>query len=105
MSEVNGPLLVLFYVNWCGFCKKIKPTWESLGNSARKNPNNKVSVVQVDCDNHKRLAIQHGIKSFPTIKYLPNGISSTKGSEKYENESKRDIVSLTAYLNELNNRN
>jgi protein disulfide-isomerase A6 len=95
-TSLNEPLLVLFYAPWCGFCKKIKPVWEQLQSGSK---NSQVNVVQVNCDKLVGLAILHGVKSYPTIKYLPNGLMSGKGSKKYEGE--RDLGSLVKYLNKL----
>jgi len=61
---------VMFYAPWCGHCKKIKESYDSLAEDMKKNYS--VIIAKVDCtkNHNKDLCKMYGIKSFPTLKYF-----------------------------------
>ena len=76
MENQNKGQIVFFGTEWCGYCKKLQPSWSKF---KKNHPN--VNCVYVDCDKQKDLAKKHNIKGFPTIKYLPNGLNDPTGSQ------------------------
>jgi protein disulfide-isomerase-like protein len=70
----NDKVMVLFYADWCGHCKKIKPTWEDACKSANKE---KKQMVMVDVGGkskeQKELIDKYNIDGFPTILVFQNG--------------------------------
>ena len=65
-SEVlnqRGVVIVDFYATWCGPCKMLTPVLESIDNEMEN-----IKVVKVDIDESRRLAMNYGIQSVPTIK-------------------------------------
>jgi thioredoxin 1 len=60
-------VLVDFYADWCGPCKMLEPTVESL---ARESP---AAVAKVDIDVHQGLAAQYGVRSVPTLLLFADG--------------------------------
>ena len=70
------PCIAFFGTSWCGSCKKFQPDWDKFSKTF-----DKIKLEYVDCDEKKELATQHGIKGFPTVKYLPNGLGDPKGSQ------------------------
>ena len=76
----NKPTLAAFVAPWCGYCKQLKPTWQSFEDDYA-DPN--CNVLSVDCTQYKELGKKHGVGGYPTIKYLPNGLNDPSGSEDY----------------------
>ena len=70
-SEVlnqRGVVIVDFYATWCGPCKILTPVLESIDNEMEN-----IKVVKVDIDESRRLAMNYGIQSVPTIKIFKDG--------------------------------
>lgn len=55
---------VKFYAPWCGHCKTMAPDWEQLATDLK----GEVSIANVDCTVHSKLAEAHQIRGFPTLK-------------------------------------
>jgi thioredoxin 1 len=65
-SEV--PVLVDFYADWCGPCRRLAPILEEL---ARETPDARIIKINVDqCPN---LAAEYGIESIPSLKVFKRG--------------------------------
>ena len=60
----EGVWVVEFYAPWCGHCKNLAPEYQK----AAKALKGIIGVGAVDCDEHKSLCGQYGVKGFPTIK-------------------------------------
>lgn len=66
-SEI--PVLVDFYADWCGPCKMLAPTIETLAQEYE----GKVKVGKLNVDNAPDTAANYGIMSIPTLLYFKNG--------------------------------
>ncbi|XP_024963293.1 protein disulfide-isomerase like 2-1-like [Cynara cardunculus var. scolymus] len=86
-------VLVEFYAPWCGHCKSLAPTYESVA-AAFKNEED-VVIANLDADNHKDLAEKYGVSGYPTLKFFPK---NNKGGEDYE--VGRDLDSFVSFINE-----
>ena len=62
-------VLVDFYANWCGPCKKLSPSLEKLA----KEHGDKVIVLKVNVDTEQQLAKQAGVRSIPDVRILYDG--------------------------------
>lgn len=94
-NSMNKPSLTLFYAPWCGYCKRLMPTWDKF---VKKNGNNgKVVIIKVNCEENKDLGKKFEVKSYPTIKYLPGGLNSTDNVVEFKGD--RSVNSLTQFLN------
>ncbi|KAK0656279.1 thioredoxin-like protein [Cercophora newfieldiana] len=60
-----------FYADWCGPCKMIAPTFESL--STKYSKPKKISFCKVDVDSRSDVAQQYGVRAMPTFLVLHNG--------------------------------
>lgn len=68
--------LVMFYADWCGHCKKIKPDWDEAAKEVGGEKMIKVNVGD-GTEEQKKTMNTYGIQGFPTIlvfeKGKPNG--------------------------------
>lgn len=91
---------VLFYADWCKFCKAVAPTWKELS----KKVSGECKICAFNCANPNNLAHFEKIKrskpglvpSFPTIVFYKNG-------EPVETlpESKRNLKDMMATVMRL----
>ncbi|KAG0056696.1 hypothetical protein BGZ83_003939 [Gryganskiella cystojenkinii] len=89
----STPALVEFYAPWCGHCKSLAPVYEELG-QAFAGKNDKVLIVKVDADAHRKLGSRYDVKGFPTIKWFPKGVDGDP--EDYQGG--RDLDSLADFV-------
>ena len=65
--EGARPALVDFYANWCGPCKTVGPILEELA----KEYDGKIDIYKVDTEDQQELASVFGIKSIPSLLFIP----------------------------------
>ncbi len=63
------PAIIDFYADWCGPCKQIAPIMEELAIEY----DGKVKIYKVDTEDQKQLASIFGIRSIPSILFIPVG--------------------------------
>ena len=59
----STPVIVDFWAPWCGPCKQLTPTLESVVNKK----NGKVILVKINVDENQGIAAQLNIQSIPTV--------------------------------------
>ncbi len=65
----EGVALVDFWAPWCGPCRMIAPVIDELAEEF----DGKAKVCKVNTEEQQDLAIEHGIRSIPTILFYKNG--------------------------------
>lgn len=63
------PVLVDFYADWCGPCRMLAPTIETLA----KQYADRAVVVKVNVDSLPQVASRYGIQSIPAVLFFQNG--------------------------------
>lgn len=71
LQAVNSDKTVLvdFYAEWCGPCKKMEPSLQSLSNELEAS----VKVIRIDVDQSPELAGKLGITALPTLHIYKQG--------------------------------
>lgn len=93
----NGkPAFVAFVADWCGYCKKLKPSWVDFEQNYKGTDCN---VISIECTKYKDLAKKHNISGYPTIKYLPKGLDDPSEAVDYSGDrtSKGFLSFLSQY--------
>lgn len=63
----DKPAIIDFYADWCGPCKMVAPVLEDLS----KEYDGKIQIYKVDTDKEQELASVFGIRSIPSILFIP----------------------------------
>lgn len=65
----NGelPAIIDFYADWCGPCKMVAPILEDLASEYE----GKINIYKVDTEAEQELASVFGIRSIPSILFIP----------------------------------
>ena len=65
--EGDKPAIVDFYATWCGPCKMIAPLLEEMA----KEYDGQIVIYKVDTDKEPELSAAFGIRSIPTLLFIP----------------------------------
>lgn len=81
--------IVKFYVNYCGWCKKLAPTWNEFEKEYHNKTINgkKIMVLSVDCEKHPDMCRLFKIRGYPTILIIKN-------NETIEYNDERTVAAL-----------
>lgn len=63
----SQPAIVDFYADWCGPCRQLSPVLDELA----KEYSGKLTIYKVNVDNERELATFFGIRSIPTLLFIP----------------------------------
>lgn len=63
----NKPCIIDFYATWCGPCRMIAPILKDLATEYKDS----IVVYKVDTDQEKELSAAMGIRSLPTVVFIP----------------------------------
>lgn len=65
--EGTKPCIIDFYADWCGPCRMVAPVLEELS----KEYEGKLDIYKVDTEKEQELAAMFGIRSIPSILFVP----------------------------------
>ena len=65
----DKPAIIDFYADWCGPCKTLAPVLEQLAAEYE----GKIYIYKVDTEAERELASAFGIRSIPTMIFIPMG--------------------------------
>ncbi|PQE32597.1 putative thioredoxin protein [Rutstroemia sp. NJR-2017a WRK4] len=70
-----------FYADWCGPCKAIAPTYESL--AAKHSKPNRVTFTKINVDNQQSISQRYGVRAMPTFLIFKSGtvIETIQGAD------------------------
>ncbi len=89
--EGDQPCLIDFYATWCGPCKALAPVLEELA----KEYDGKIRIYKIDVDQEEELAGAFGIRSIPTLLWIPqNGTPTVTQGAMPRPELKKMIDSV-----------
>lgn len=77
-DDLNPPegeiYVVMFYANWCGYCKRLKPIFTDVMNQVNSTDNSphNITMKMVDCVANEDLCQAHAIEGYPTLKIISN---------------------------------
>lgn len=89
----DGYWMVLYYAEWCGHCKTMKPEWEKV--VSKMKDTGKVNIAEVESNWIEHLKDKPEIEGYPTIKMYNCG----KEVAKFEDERVADKMEKFALSN------
>lgn len=93
VNDSNKDVFVEFYAPWCGHCKKLKPTWDELGERYAL-AKDKVVIAKFDAtENDVPSEAGFRVTGFPTLKFKAAG-----SDEWLSYEGDRSLESLIDFV-------
>lgn len=76
LIETNNLLVVDFYADWCGPCRRLGPIIEELAEEYKD-----VTFVKINVDNFAQEAAMFSVSSIPSVFYFKDGkvVNNTNG--------------------------
>jgi thioredoxin 1 len=89
------PCIIDFYADWCGPCKMVAPILEDLS----KEYAGKVNIYKVDTEQEQELAAMFGIRSIPSILFVPRDGKPQMAMGALPKESFKDAIKSVLGVN------
>lgn len=65
--------LVLYYADWCGYCKIFMPIWDRFASTINGDGTNQLHIRKVNCEQNQETCNKEGVSVFPTVILYDNG--------------------------------
>ena len=106
-TKQHDVLLVMFYVTWCSFCRKLHPQYEQAGTILSQNVDNPIHIAKLDCtnENEAQCGRRYGVNAYPALRIYRYG-RFTGEELNYGNRTTDEIVkTITALKKNSKQRN
>ena len=103
VTDTEKPIVAMFYVDWCGYCRRFMPNFGKIAKKFSKDYN----FVVVNCDdaNNIPLAKDYHIMGFPTIymidKKLDHSFTLSMAGTEDLNIMKEELANYTKFRNRI----
>ncbi len=84
----NLPAIIDFYADWCGPCKMVAPILEELSDEFQ----DKIVIYKVDTEVEEELSAVFGIRSIPSILFIPVGKQPMMQAGALPKTTLKDII-------------
>ncbi len=82
------PAVIDFYAVWCGPCKRVAPIMEKLA----KEYKGRVAIYKVDTDQSREVSSVFGIRSIPSVLFIPKNGKPAMQPGAMQEEQYRSII-------------
>jgi thioredoxin len=86
--EGELPSIIDFYADWCGPCKMVAPVLEELAEEYK----GKINVYKIDTEAEQELAAAFGIRSIPSILFIPKNAQPQMAQGALPKETFKEII-------------
>ena len=99
----NQIIVAMFYADWCGYCKQLKPKFneickERLSTINSQRNDGEVVLKFVDCVAHEDLREKYNINAFPTLKIFKKSTADKHPLGQNYSGNSQDIDVITNNL-------
>lgn len=85
--ESEKTVLIDFYAEWCGPCKRLSPIVEEVAAEETE-----VKFVKMNIDNCEDIAIEYQVMSIPTLVVIENGKEVNRSVGLIDKEQVKDLI-------------
>lgn len=96
--EVERPCIIDFYADWCSPCKMVAPILEQLADEYK----DKVDIYKIDTEDQQELAAMFGIRSIPSLLFVPSEGQPQMATGALPKESFRQIIKEVLHVSREN---
>ena len=87
----DRPAIIDFYADWCGPCKMLSPILDEIS----KEYDGKVDIYKINTETERELAGAFGIRSIPSILFVPMGEKPQMRAGLLDHSALRDAIKNT----------